>query len=359
MNYRHDPADPASLADDQVFSIYEDQAGNFWVGTWNGGLDRFDRESELFTHSQHDPDDPNSLSHNSVVAIFQDDAGNLWAGTWGGGLNRLIPETRQFVRYQYDPSDPEPRLESTDDSQPRWRRETVSLRTAYGEERFQVHVHLPRDAPPPYQAVIYFPGSGAFYETNSLTTSLAASRFVPESGRALIRPVYDGLYERRRDPDAPRGPNAFREMVVHWSQDISRTLDYLETRDDIDADRIAFYGLSLGGEDGPIFTAIDDRFRASVLFSGHLHAHQMSDPPETIPLHFAPRSTVPVILINGNNDFIAPVKTSLEPMLAFQGAPPEHKKLVLLEGGHIPPLNDVIREALDWLDRYLGPVEGR
>ena len=261
--------------------------------------------------------------------------------------------------YQYDPSDPEPRLESTDDSQPRWRRETVSLRTAYGEERFQVHVLLPRDASPPYQAVIYFPGSGGFYETNSLTTSLAASRFVPESGRALIRPVYDGLYERRRDPDAPRGPNAWREMMIHWSQDISRTIDYLETRDDIDADRIAFYGLSLGGEYGPIFTAIDDRFRASVLFSGHLHAHQMSDPPETIPLHFAPRSTVPVILINGNSDFIAPVKTSLEPMLAFQGAPPEHKKLVLLEGGHIPPLNEVIREALDWLDRYLGPVEGR
>ena len=261
--------------------------------------------------------------------------------------------------YQYDPSDPEPRLESTDDSQPLWRRETVSLRTAYGEERFQVHLYLPRDAPPPYQAVIYFPGNSGFYEANSLTTSLASSRFIPESGRALIRPVYDGLYERRRDPDAPRGPNAFREMVIHWSQDVSRTIDYLEARDDIDPDRIAFYGLSLGAEYGPIFTAIDDRFRASVLFAGHLHPHQMDDPPETIPLHFAPRSTVPVILINGENDFISPVKTSLEPMLAFQGAPPEHKKLVLLEGGHIPPLNDVIREALNWLDRYLDPVEGR
>ena len=39
--------------------------------------------------------------------------------------------------------------------------------------------------------------------------------------------------------------------------------------------------------------------------------------------------------------------------------PDEHKRLVLLEGGHVPnEPNEVIRETLDWLDRYLGPVAG-
>jgi hypothetical protein len=43
-------------------------------------------------------------------------------------------------------------------------------------------------------------------------------------------------------------------------------------------------------------------------------------------------------------------------MLKFQGAPEQDKKLVLIDVGHTPPMNDVIRETLDWLERYLGPV---
>ncbi len=52
-----------------------------------------------------------------------------------------------------------------------------------------------------------------------------------------------------------------------------------------------------------------------------------------------------------------PVETSLIPMFRFQGAPDSDKRLVLLEGGHLPSMNEVIKETLDWLDRYLGPVE--
>jgi hypothetical protein len=44
-------------------------------------------------------------------------------------------------------------------------------------------------------------------------------------------------------------------------------------------------------------------------------------------------------------------------MLRFQGAPDADKRLVLFEGGHVPPMNEVVRVTLDWLDRYLGPVE--
>jgi len=47
----------------------------------------------------------------------------------------------------------------------------------------------------------------------------------------------------------------------------------------------------------------------------------------------------------------------VRPNFALQGAPDVHKRLVILEGGHIPSNNNIIREVLDWLDRYLGPVE--
>jgi hypothetical protein len=45
-------------------------------------------------------------------------------------------------------------------------------------------------------------------------------------------------------------------------------------------------------------------------------------------------------------------------MFDMLGTPAEHKRLALLEGGHVPASsNDVIREVLDWLDLYLGPVD--
>jgi len=47
----------------------------------------------------------------------------------------------------------------------------------------------------------------------------------------------------------------------------------------------------------------------------------------------------------------------IKPMFALHGAPDEHKRLVLLDGGHVPAsANEFIREILDWLDRYLGPL---
>ena len=79
--------------------------------------------------------------------------------------------------------------------------------------------------------------------------------------------------------------------------------------------------------------------------------------PEIEPLNFLPRITVPVLLLAGRNDFYYPVETSQAPMFKLLGTPAEHKRHVVFEGaGHVPPRIEVIRETLDWLDRYLGPV---
>ncbi len=107
-------------------------------------------------------------------------------------------------------------------------------------------------------------------------------------------------------------------------------------------------------------TAVEPRFQASILLAGGLGRYQESWPPESVPQNFAPRSTVPTLMINGRDDFGAPVETNIQPMFDRLGTPPEHKRLVLLDGGHVPDsTNEVIREVLDWLDRYLGPVGKR
>jgi hypothetical protein len=64
-------------------------------------------------------------------------------------------------------------------------------------------------------------------------------------------------------------------------------------------------------------------------------------------------------MINGRYDFGAPVETSIEPLFRLFGAAEADKKLLLYDSGHAPqPTLLWIKEALDWLDRYLGPVGG-
>ena len=95
VHYQADPADPNSLSDDTVWSLYRDRDGTLWVGT-SAGLDRFDPQSEQFSHFSSAP----------VFAIHQDRDGVLWVGTWGGGLGRLDAEKGQLAFYTKDPADP-------------------------------------------------------------------------------------------------------------------------------------------------------------------------------------------------------------------------------------------------------------
>ena len=61
-------------------------------------------------------------------------------------------------------------------------------------------------------------------------------------------------------------------------------------------------------------------------------------------------------MLNGKYDFFYPTETSQIPMFRFLGAPPEQKRRVVYETGHSIPRNELIKETLDWLDKYLGPV---
>ena len=134
-----------------------------------------------------------------------------------------------------------------------------------------------------------------------------------------------------------------------------RTLiDYLETRRDIDRARIAYYGFSTGAVMGPIFTALEPRFKASILLGGGVVGTPW--PPEVEPTNFAPRVRVATLMVAGKQDFERPVETLQRPVFDLLGPPPDQKRLALIDGGHIPRLQDIIREILDWLDRHLGPV---
>jgi signal transduction histidine kinase/ligand-binding sensor domain-containing protein len=97
-HYRHDPKDPNSLSDPNVSYIYESQAGELWLGMYEGGLSKLDRETGQFTHFHHDPLNPQSISSDEVLVITQDHTGRMWLGT-NEGLNLFDPQSGTATHY--------------------------------------------------------------------------------------------------------------------------------------------------------------------------------------------------------------------------------------------------------------------
>lgn len=93
------------LNDDIVWSIYEDKNSILWIGTYKGGLNRFDRKNNKITYFKNNPADSLSLSDNHIRAIKEDKNGNLWIGTYHGGLNRLNVKSNSFTRFVHNKND--------------------------------------------------------------------------------------------------------------------------------------------------------------------------------------------------------------------------------------------------------------
>jgi predicted esterase len=247
-------------------------------------------------------------------------------------------------------------VDAVDDVSPNYRWERVSIDAGRGGERMPANLLLPKNARPPYQVVLYFPSSTAEALSSSRTLEeLPWFEFLVRGGRALLLPVYTNTYERRI-PGWKWSPEARRDVLLQWSREIARAIDYLETRPDIDRERIAFYGFSMGAIYGPVLSAVEPRIRANLFLGGGLHPSAYR--PEINPVNFAPRVTVPTLMLTGRNDFVRPIATRQEPLLRLLGTPDDQKRIAAFDGGHVPSdMTSVAREALAWLDRWLGPVE--
>lgn len=102
QTYQHDPDDETSLSDDSIVKVTEDHSGSLWVGTFNGGLNLFNKETGEFHRFTHDPGDPSSIPDNTVLTVFEDSTHRLWLGTVGGGLVRFDRRIGAFFSYRED-----------------------------------------------------------------------------------------------------------------------------------------------------------------------------------------------------------------------------------------------------------------
>ncbi len=286
-------------------------------------------------------------------------------------LSNLVPfSDEEFqilkVQYKYDRTPLNPAVESIEGSSPSWRKEKITFDAAYGGERVIAYLFLPKTGKPPYQTVIYFPGIGAAFDKHFAGLPYRVrTEYIITSGRALLFPIYKGTYERRVARDGAwsytsvaQTPLVYRDLIIQMAKDLSRSIDYLETRDDIDSERMAYYGTSWGAVFGPIMLAVEERLDTGVFVAGGIPPvdwHRSVD-----MALYAQRVTTPVLMINGREDAVAPLKTSQLPMYELLGTDDKQKQHKLYPGGHGAFglfYKQITGDVLDWLDHYLGPVE--
>ncbi len=104
--YKTNPYDSTKISNSNISAIHEDSHGDLWIGTIGGGLNKFDREREIFTRYIHDSGDSTSLGDNIVTFIREDSHKNLWVVTAAGGVDRLNRDTGKFKRYRHQENDP-------------------------------------------------------------------------------------------------------------------------------------------------------------------------------------------------------------------------------------------------------------
>jgi serine/threonine protein kinase/dienelactone hydrolase len=241
-----------------------------------------------------------------------------------------------------------------------WREEKVTFDTAYRGERMSAYLFLPRKVRPPYQTVLFFPSARVlFVPDNHGGRDLGDEKFfryIIQSGRAVMYPIYEDTYERRIKFSLPGGGQNI-ELTTDWYKDAARSLDYLATRPDIDSSRLAYLGVSMGSAEGVIVSALmQDRLKTAILLDGGFFLDDA--PPGGDQADFAPRIKRPVLMVNGRYDFTFPVEKSQNPLFNMLGTPPKDKSHIVLDTPHdvTEQLPQLTRAVLDWLDLYLGRV---
>ena len=259
--------------------------------------------------------------------------------------------------YDYDRTPLNAKVVSRDSSAADWIREDIEFDVPGGSARMLAVLFLPKRASVPFQTVVLWPASDALLLRDPRNLSMTFVDYLVRSGRALLYPIYEHTYGRgsAMGSDHPDGTIAHRDQMLRWAREMRRSIDYITTRSDIDTTRLAYVGSSWGGRLAGVMLAIEPRFRAAVLNVPGLSMAPMR--PEEDAVNFLPRVRMPVLMLSGKFDSVFPYEVSQKPFFQLLGTPAGMKKHVVFDGGHFLPRPMMVRESLDWLDQYLGPVK--
>ena len=234
-----------------------------------------------------------------------------------------------------------------------WSRQRITLDSPVDDVRLTLYLYLPEGESSRHQVLVFWPGAGT-----QILASIEQSRmpldFALRNGRAVAYPVMKGMFERRLQPPPSWSTHKGRDLAIEQVREFRRAIDYLATRSDINIEKLAYYGKSWGGRMGGMVLSVEPRIKVGVLDQAGINA---TDHPDINMVHFLPRVRVPVLHFSGRYDTDFRFDSSSKPFFDALGTDAADKKHVVEPTGHFVPSAITRGETLDWLDKYLGPVD--
>lgn len=99
--YQHDPFDTTTISANYITAFFEDSRGYIWIGTLNGGLNCFDRSTEIFHHIQYRSNGSADINTNEIKSIAEDKTGNIWVATRNDGLFKITLNQKNLFAAGY------------------------------------------------------------------------------------------------------------------------------------------------------------------------------------------------------------------------------------------------------------------
>lgn len=254
-----------------------------------------------------------------------------------------------------------------------WTQQRLSFSSADGQ-RVPAVLYRPKDVEKP-PCVLFLHGYGG----NKENARFAAALMIPQ-GFAVFA-IDARLHGERTEAGkvllSVEGLAGADRPMVATVIDNRRALDYLQTREDLDGERIVVMGVSMGGMLGGVLAGVDERVDAAALVvaggswsvvaatSEHPAAVRLREAglageaiakityvmdPVNFVGHVTPR---PLLLVNGLGDRIIPRECAV----ALQEAAADPKEIIWFEGGHVNVPPDTIQTIVRWLVANTPAVE--
>ena len=256
--------------------------------------------------------------------------------------------------YQVSSSRPKHTEIYIDDSHPVWIKEKISLDVGYNNETMDVLIFKPKNSFGPSSPVIIHPGANYYTtppEIDDVNPGEFSLDFLIKSGKTLVWPAWKGSLNRMPENRSSNEDTLrqFRSQFIAWVDDTDKTLDYLETRSDIDSNNIFYLGMSYGALFNTHTLLFEDRYKGAILYVGGAFP---TYPPLVDGINHLPRIKTPFLMLNGEQDYLVP-KSAANFFFQSTGTPSEDKKIIFYDSGHWPlPRNQMIKETLSFIDQY-------
>ena len=240
-----------------------------------------------------------------------------------------------------------------DDSHPVWIKERIKLEVGYNNESMDVLIFRPKNSFGLSAPIIVHPGANYYTtppEIDDINPGEFSLDFLIQSGKTLIWPAWKGSLNRMPENVASNEDTLrrFRNQFVAWVNDTDKTLDYLETRNDIDTENIFYLGMSYGALFNTHTLLFENRYKGAILYVGGSFP---TYPPLADGINHLPRIKTPFLMLNGEQDYLVP-KSAANFFYQFTGTPTEDKKIIFYDSGHWPlPRNQMIKETLSFIDK--------